>query len=199
MLTIETTPGCGQTPSVVLLLEERGVPYTLVVKDKGHFMATYHRPGPRLVDGAFTLMEAGAIMRHIERMCRDDADADGDNSSRIDEWGSLASRMALSALNARREMMEKNDARPARIKEEREKIDNCLRIVDAALADRFWLLGEWTAADAAFGHLSRFGGALELERFPRVHAWVARMQQRPAWQRAQAALAAAQPPARHVA
>jgi hypothetical protein len=62
-MDIETTPRCGQTPRLLLLLEEIGTPYELTLRPDGHFLATYGRPGPRLVDDDLTLFECATMLR----------------------------------------------------------------------------------------------------------------------------------------
>src|SRR4051812_22347184 len=64
---VESTRNCGQTPRVLVLLEELAVPYELSLRPDGYFLETYRRPGPRLVEGDLTLFESATMLRHCAR------------------------------------------------------------------------------------------------------------------------------------
>ncbi len=66
-LFIESTRNCGQTPRVLVLLEELAVAYELRLRADGYFFETYGRPGPRLVEGDLTLFESPTMLRHCAR------------------------------------------------------------------------------------------------------------------------------------
>jgi hypothetical protein len=66
-LFIESTRNCGQTPRVLVLLEELAVPYELTLRPDGYFVESYGRPGPRLVEGELTLFESPTMLRHCAR------------------------------------------------------------------------------------------------------------------------------------
>src|SRR4051812_39334762 len=67
VMRLETTASCRRTPEVVMALEVLGVPYTLHRVADGHFMQTFGRMGPRLVDGESSLFEPGAMLRYLVR------------------------------------------------------------------------------------------------------------------------------------
>ena len=70
----------------------------------------------------------------------------------------------------------------------REDIDNCLRILDGALASRAYLVGDFTLADAhirAFVDWLEFTG-IDMAPFKNLRAWADRCAQRPAFQRLRA-------------
>jgi glutathione S-transferase len=65
------------------------------------------------------------------------------------------------------------------------EMDNHLGYVDAALAGRDWLLGDFTAADVQMSFVGEVARAFgQTEKHKNIGDWVARFQARPAYQRA---------------
>ncbi|HEX6275878.1 MAG TPA: glutathione S-transferase family protein [Polyangiaceae bacterium] len=190
-LLVESTPACGQTPHLLVLLEELSVPYELVVRPEGYFLATYARPGPRFVDGDLTLFELTAMLRHCARtqaggrlLPRSPYDL-----ARVDAWLELACLLGLAMHSLRREEREQGEERrPARIEEERARIAAIIQILERALddSDGDWVLGDFGLVDCALVGLPRLTKILDLAAFPRVRAYCARLLLRPAIDRAQA-------------
>ena len=98
---IETTPRCGQTPRLLLLLEEIGAPYELTLRPDGHFLATYGRPGPRLVDDDLTLFECATMLRHCART-RGEGRMVPQSSvdlARVDAWLDVSNYLGLTVVS----------------------------------------------------------------------------------------------------
>ena len=193
-LFIESTRTCGQTPRVLLLLEELAVPYELKLRADGHFLETYGRPGPRLVDGDLTLFESATMLRHCARtrcggrlIPRSQRDL-----TRVDGWIDCSGLLGLAVAALMREEREQGaERRPQRIAEERVKIASVIATAERALedSDGDWLLGDFGLADCAMAGLPRVARFMDFAAWPRVAAYCQRLQQRPAVARAWAKLA----------
>jgi uncharacterized protein (DUF924 family)/glutathione S-transferase len=190
---IESTHCCGQTPRLLLLLEEIGAPYELTLRPDGHFLATYGRPGPRFVDDDVTLFESATMLRHCART-RGDARMVPRSSgelARVDSWLDLSSWLGLAVVALMREEREEGlERRPARIAEERAKLAGMVGAIERALedSDGDWLLGDFGLADCAMASLPRLSRLLDLGRWPRLRAYCERLALRPAALRVQAKL-----------
>jgi glutathione S-transferase len=191
ILLIETTRGCGRTPSLLVLLEELAAPYEVQVRPDGYFLSTYGRPGPRLVDAEVTLFEVSAMLRYCALtraggrwMPRSPAQL-----ARLDAWLEIAGFLGLCVVGLMREEREQGAARrPERIREERAKIASILQGVEFGLddSDGDWLLGEFGLADCALSSLPRLESAVDFGAWPRVRAYCARLMRRPSMRVAQA-------------
>jgi uncharacterized protein (DUF924 family)/glutathione S-transferase len=198
-MLIETTHGCGQVPPLLLLLEELGAPYELELRPDGHFLATYGRPGPRLVDDDLTLFEGTTMLRHCARTRAEGRMVPRSlrELARVDAWLDRSNVLGLTVVALRREERERgNERRAQRIAEERAKVSAILGVVERALedSDGDWLLGDFGLADCALASLPRFAGMLDLGSWPRVRAYCERLGRRPALARVQARLAPASAP-----
>lgn len=71
---------------------------------------------------------------------------------------------------------------------EAKRLEKCLGVAEAALNGRDWLLASgFSAVDVTMGYGAITAGRfVRLDRLPRVAAWIARMQDRPAYRRAAA-------------
>jgi glutathione S-transferase len=167
-ITLETTPGCGQTPRVAFFLEELGIPYVIAQKPEGHFLETYGRVGPRVVDEHGAHFESGATLRHLARVYRENDAVDLARAADTDEWLAFSMRLGLASLSLMRESWDKTP-RADRIEEENKKLASMLAVLDQALADRIFLLGDFGVVDCAFASLVRIGALVDLARWPRVH------------------------------
>jgi len=193
-LFVESTRNCGQTPRVLLLLEELAVPYELRLRADGHFLQTYGRPGPRLVDGELTLFESATMLRHCARtraggrlVPRSSGDL-----TRVDSWLDCSALLGMTVAALVREEQEQGaERRPQRIAEERVRLAAILTLVERALesSDGDWLLGDFGLADCAMAGLPRLARFMDFAAWPRVAAYCQRLQQRPALARARAKLA----------
>jgi glutathione S-transferase len=184
-LFIESTQGCGQTPHLLVLLEELGAPYELLLRPDGYFISTYARPGPRLVDDDLSLFELAAMLRHCAR-----TRAEGrllprspQALARVDAWLELAGFLALAVQALRREEREQGEGRrPPRIAEERAKISSILELLERALddSDGDWVLGDFGLVDCALVTLPKLARIVDLAGWPRVRAYSERLLTRPA-------------------
>lgn len=193
-LFVESTRNCGQTPRLLLLLEELAAPYELRLRADGHFLEMYGRPGPRLVDGDLTLFESATMLRHCART-RSHGRLIPHASrelTRVDAWLDCSALLGLTSAALLREEREQGaERRPQRIAEERVRIAAIVATVERALedSDGDWLLGDFGLADCAMAVLPRIGRFMDLAAWPRVRAYCERLQQRPALGRARAKLA----------
>jgi len=190
---IESTQGCGQVPRLLLLLEEIGTPYELTLRPEGHFLATYGRPGPLLVDDDVTLFESGTMIRHcaLTRGGGRMVPRSAGELARVDAWLESSSLLGLTVVALMREEREEGlERRPARIAEERTKLAAMANAIERALedSDGDWLLGDFGLADCAMASLPRLSRMLDLGRWPRLRAYCERLALRPAALRVQAKL-----------
>ncbi len=193
-LLIESTHNCGQTPRVLLLLEELAVRYVLGLRPEGYFLETYGRPGPRLVDGDLTLFESSTMLRHYAQT-RSGGRLSPRSSRelvRVDIWLERSTLLGLTIAALKREEREQGvERRPLRIAEERVRIAALLTGVERALqdSDGAWLLGDFSLADCAMASLPRLEHLVDLAGWPRVASYCQRLLERPAFIRAHDQLA----------
>lgn len=193
-LFIESTRNCGQTPRVLVLLEELAVPYELRLRADGYFFENYGRPGPRLVEGDLTLFESPTMLRHCARTRSGGRliPRSPRELTRVDRWLDCSGLLGLTVAALMREEHEQGaERRPRRIAEERVKIASIIATVEQALedSDGDWLLGDFGLADCAMSSLPRLARFLDFAAWPRVTAYCQRLQQRPAVMRAWSKLA----------
>jgi glutathione S-transferase len=191
-LLIESTRACGQTPQLLVLLEELAAPFELIFRPDGYFFATYGLPGPRLVDGDLTLFLVPAMLRHCARTRAEGRlqPRTARELARVDTWLELSTHLGLTAWALAREEREPVEARrPGRIEEERHKLSGMLQLIERALddSDGDWLLGDFGLADCALAGLPRLAQALDFGAWPRVRAYCERLLLRPSLGRVRAA------------
>lgn len=196
---------CPGTRSVriVWLLEELGLDYALEVMplgDKRMREPEYlkvHPAGrvPALVDGDVTLFESGAIVEYLlarhggGRMVPDVASPE---FPQYLQWLHYAEGMMMPQVNVivvETKFLppeKRNDTNVARATK---LLTRMLSAVDNHLESRDYLAGEFSGADIMTGHAclaaERLGA--DLEPYPNVRAYVARLKERPALQKALAA------------
>ncbi len=179
-LLLHSTARCFASTRVRFALEEGGVPHRVVLHDDGWFLATYHRVGPMLEDGALALFEVNAILRHVART-RAPALWPGDPSA-----GAEADSWMDYSLTALRPALLRLMASPD--EEARRGFVAVLGTLDSALSEREWLAGSLSVADLAYASLVQVPRLDELSADrPRLRAWLERLRGRPAWARATAA------------
>ena len=189
---------------IIWLLEELGLPYELVKLD--FFGGELKKPAylsknplgkvPAIEDGDVLMFESGAI---IEWLCEKYgngrlAPAPGTaKRPQFLQWLHWAEATAMPPLGDffQNSMVKPETERiPQVIPEALEKIDKWLAVLDNHLAGKRYLLGEeFSAADVMMGYTLggvRFTGQLDA-RFPNVEAYNARLAERPAFQKANAA------------
>jgi glutathione S-transferase len=188
---------------IIWLLEELGLPYELVTvpftpptPSTGFSQQTPFGKFPTIEDGDLTMFESGAILEYIlERYGQGRlAPAVGTAArGKFLQWLHFAEAtmfppLALIAVNT----MFKPEAEriPAVVADARASAATTLRVLEQALEGKDHLLGaEFSGADIMMGYAlmsARFLGVLT-DAYPNVNAYFARLQARPAFQKALAA------------
>ncbi len=190
-MIIETTVGCGQSPKILFLLEELGFDYEVALRSDGHFLQAFGRPGPRLVEGERGLFEVNPMMRHVLRSHGNASllPADAGQQLAVDSWLELSGKLGWTVMQLmREERTSAEERRPARIAEERAKLEAILDLVERGLddSDGDWLVGDFSLADCAFANLPLISRFVDVAKWPRLQAYAARIAQRPAHERARA-------------
>lgn len=172
------------------LLEELGVPYELIRLDLGrreHKSPEYLRVHPlglvpALVDGERVILESCAICLHLADRFPERGLAPPPGS---DDRGTYYQWMVYAVAT-----MEPPLARFAESRDPhaRAQFDEAARIVSMVVAGRRWLLGEtFSAADIMIGDELLWARSLGwLESHPELVAYLSRLEERPAFQRARA-------------
>jgi glutathione S-transferase len=188
---------------IVWLLEELGVPYELVKLD--FLGGDLQRPEylarnplgkvPTLEDGDVRIFESGAITEYLCEKYDKGRLAPPPGSPRRAEylqWLHWAEATAMPPVGDffQNSMIKPEEKRiPQVVPEALEKIGVWLAALEKHLAGKKYLLGdEFSAADIMLAYTvngARFSGQLDA-RFPNVQAWVERLAERPAAQKAQA-------------
>lgn len=146
---------------------------------------------PVLVDGDFTLWESTAIMRYLGRDSalvpsapRQAAEVDRWVAWQLAHLGPAMSKVAFERII--KTVLKRGAPDEARIAEGTSEFHVLTSILDGWLADTRYVAGGLTIADFALAaHYSLASGCgLELARYPRVEAWLARVCERDSMQRA---------------
>lgn len=187
---------------VLWLLEELGVPYelrTLAFTPDSLKGAEYVKVNPlgkvpAIQDGALTMFESGAIVEYIvERYGAGRlAPAVGTPERGLYlQWIHFAEATCLPPLSdlAQHTMFKPEPERiAALVPDAHARIASWLAALEPALAGKTFLLGDtFTAADVMMGYgllLTKWFGLLGAEQHPNVSAYLARLEQRPALQKA---------------
>jgi glutathione S-transferase len=182
------------------LLEELGVPYELVTVEftppvppaKPFLQRTPFGKLPALEDGDVTMFESGAILEYVvERYGRGRlAPAPGTpERAAFLQWVHFAEATAFPPLGNiawHTFMRQDADRIPEAIADYRGWATAALDVLERALAGRDHLLGEFSAADVMMGYTvacARWFGLLG-DAHPNVGAYLARLEARPAFQKA---------------
>ncbi|MCC5862313.1 MAG: glutathione S-transferase family protein [Gammaproteobacteria bacterium] len=182
------------------LLEELGVEYQLEELPFGPQAlksAEFRRVNPlgrvpALVDGELVMHESGAIVQYILETYAEGRLQPAIGTPERGEFLNWihfaeASLMVPVGMLIGQLVFTPEDQRNAgMIAYGRQKYAEQMKLVDDSLADREWLLGEFSAADVMLGYtvfLTAFIKMLD-ESTPNVQAYFARVRARPAWQRA---------------
>jgi glutathione S-transferase len=192
---------------VVALLEEAALPYELrhVALDQGeHLSPEYlavnpNHQVPTLVDGDLVIHESNAILRYLCHKHRLEAwyPADPAARARTEQWLDwsqcrLFPAMADIVVN-KLFLGPKGD--PAAIARGEARVAELAPILEAALADRPFLVGATpTIADLSVDScITQLGMAGSAPSLPRIEAWSARLGAIPGVQRSRRALATPEP------
>lgn len=199
MLTLHYAPKSRAT-RIVWLLEELALPYDLVRYELGGpdmRTADFRQINPMgrvpvLEDGAVRLNESGAIVEYV--LARHGGDAlrpapDEPNFPDYLQWLHYAEGMLMPPVNAF--MVETFFLPPERQSAEHARrakklLGHMLRPLDAALQAQDYLAGPFTAADIMSGHaaLAAKNIGVETGDYPALEAYLARLEARPAYQKA---------------
>jgi len=181
------------------LLEELGVDYDLVHLDfmggdlqKPDYLGK-HPLGkvPTLeIDGA-TIWESGAMVEYLcEKYGKLAPQPSTPKRAEFLQWVHFSEATAMPPLGAffQNSFIKPEDQRiPAVVPEAKAAIGKWLKVLDDHLKTRKYLLGdEFTAADVMMGYTvngAKFAGILDA-RYPNVEAYLGRLAERPAFQRA---------------
>jgi glutathione S-transferase len=164
MVRLRSTRNCVNTPRVLVGLEATDTPYEIEAVPDGTFTAEYGIPGPELRDGDLVVVEIGAVMRHVAR-------AYGAGTlwpeglaaqAAVDRWYELVRRISGAAGG------DGAGARPL------------LERVDAQLAGKHWLVGEFTMADCAYVAVLPLRPRLPVAGLDRLVAYLDRLAALPA-------------------
>ena len=176
------------------LLEELGVPYGLVQLDpaKGETRAAAYRKlhplghVPALVDGEQVLVESAALCMHLADRFPEKGLAPAPGSAdrgRYYQWILFAMTTVEPPLVTLFEARTGRRAHPPEALEAaRARLRDVAQVVESALGEAPFILGDrFSAADVVLGATLTWGLRMkELEGFPRVAAYAARLMDRPA-------------------
>lgn len=180
------------------MLEELGLPYSLVVVDlmkgeqRGEAYRALNPTGrvPTLVDGDLRLWESNAIIlyladKHPEKKL---AGESAEERAEIARWMFMnASHLSpnIARIFAHTIRLPEDQRIPRLVEEARAEVARSLAPLDAQLTGKDYLLGRFTVADVALAPSLSAAPMLgiDLEKTPAVAAWMKRMAERPAWKK----------------
>ena len=186
----------SRSQRILWLLEELGAPYEIkhyardaTTRLAPPELAAVHPLGksPVITDGANTIAESGAIVDYITRKYGQGKLAPPSGSpdhEKYLEWLHYAEGSAMLPLMLNMYVMRLGDAGAGLHPRIQSEMANHLSYVNAALAGKDWLLGDFTAADVQMSFVGEVARAFgQMETYPNIKAWVERFQARPAYQR----------------
>lgn len=149
---------------------------------------------PVLEDGDFVVWESRAINAYLASL-KPEAGLYPDDARKralIDQWsywqaihlGPAIQRIAFERLL--KPMFGMGEADETVIEQQMKELAQLLPVLDAALAGKDWVCGDLSVADFALASVFvyRAPSRLSLDAYPNIAAWLARMEARPAWQKA---------------
>ncbi len=150
---------------------------------------------PALVDGAFKLWESNAINWYAaEKFPKAGLlPTSADRRASVQRWlffqaahVSPACIAVYRATNKRMQAFWQSAADPQAVETGRKELARYLPVLEARLANENWLEGDFTIADIAYPpHLLMLAeGGFDFSPYPRMRAWLDRLQARPAWRKA---------------
>jgi glutathione S-transferase len=186
--------GLARDMRVRWALEEAGVAYDVRLLSFAEMKAPAHlalQPFgqiPTYEDGQVALFESGAIVMHIAERHTGLLPKDEVSRARVISWMFAAlntveppfiERSIVTYFEAGKSWQAERFAMvDARI---RQRLDQ----LDAALGDRAWLVGDFSAADILMVHaVRRLESSGLLDEFPRLRGYIERAAARPAYRRA---------------
>lgn len=197
MITLYHAPW-SRSLRVRWLLEELGVPYGLVTRPFGQLKQPEHLALhplgklPVLQDGDLVLFESGAIVQHLlERHGAGRLEPKPGTPERALHWqwfhfAEATVMPPLGLIVRHTSLLPEAERVPAVLDFARRGAGDALAVVERALAGRSWLLPEFGAADVMLGYGVKLASFLGLvgPATPGLRAYLARCEERAAWQRA---------------
>lgn len=199
MLTLHFAPN-SRAGRIVWLLEELGIPYEInkmafhpsALKSDEH--RARHPLGrvPVLEDGDVSIYESGAIVEYVLERHRNGGLKPGVSDPRFPaylQWFHYCEGMVMPPINTIvvHTILLPEDRRDATVLGQAQRLlGNALAPVDAALAGKDYLIGDFSAAGIMLGHacfMSNRVGCLP-DSMSNLKAYVARIAARPAFQTA---------------
>ncbi|MGZ6143596.1 MAG: glutathione S-transferase family protein [Myxococcales bacterium] len=150
---------------------------------------------PALVDGALKLWESNAINWYAAEKfpAARLLPSSIEGRAQVQRWLFFQSAHVtpacvpvFRATNARVQAFWNTKGDPQAAESGRKELARFLPVLDAALAGRDWLEGDFTLADVAYApHFALIAeGGFDFSPHPRVRAWLDRLLARPAWRKA---------------
>ena len=184
----------SRSQRILWLLEELGAPYEIKFyqRDATTNLAppelTAVNPlgkSPVITDGPITIAESGAIVDYIQRKYgggKLGAPAGEVAGEKYREWLHYSEGSAMLPLMLNLYVMRLGEAGAPLQPRIQGEMDNHLGYVDAALAGKDWLLGDFTAADVQMSFVGEVARAFgQTAKHKNIAAWVERFQARPAY------------------
>ncbi|MBD8063916.1 glutathione S-transferase family protein [Devosia sp. PTR5] len=189
--------GLARDMRVRWALEEVGQPYEVrlvsfkQMKQPEHLARQPFGQIPVYEEGALTLFESGAIVLHLAQTRAGLLPGDANARARAVTW-MFAAVGTVEPPIVEREQAGFTDPgqpwySPARLALLDDRIRVRLRALSDRLGDAEWLEGAFSAGDLMMVMVLRRADDWLLDEFPRLRAYVARAEARPAYQRAYAA------------
>jgi glutathione S-transferase len=197
MITLHHVP-FSRSLRVRWLLEELGLPYELATRSFADLKRPEHLAlhplgkVPVLVDGDVVLFESGAILQHLlERYGsgRLEPKPGTPERARYQQWFHYAEASVtppLGLIVRHTVLLPESERIAALVAGARAEAQRVLAPVERALAGQSWLLPDFSAADVMMGYSVKLASLLRLlgEATPDLVAYLARCEERPAYQRA---------------
>lgn len=197
MLTLYHVP-LSRSLRVRWLLEELGLPYQLETRSFAELKRPEHLAlhplgkVPALADGDVVLYESGAILQHLlERYGEGRLEPKPGTPERSLYWqwfhyAEASVTPPLGLIVRHTVLLPEAERIPAVAVWARAQAAQMLAPVERALAGRSWLLPELSAADLMMGYSVKLASLLRLtgDATPNLTAYLARCEERPAYQRA---------------
>jgi len=193
----------GNAARTALALYEVGVPFEAHPLDlRKPRSAEYLKLNPlgkvpTLIDGANTLWESNAINWYLAEKYPNAGllPRTPEGRAAVLRWAfyqsshvSPAATAVHRSLNPAHLRYHEQRTAPLEAENGRKELARFLPVLESALAETDWLLGEYSLADIAFaphlGFLVQYG--FDFPGTPRVRAWLERIRARPAWHQAEA-------------
>jgi glutathione S-transferase len=198
MVKLHGFPMSPNTRRALLMLEECGAPYELVAVD---LMSGAHRAPaylalnptgrvPSLVDGDFTLWESNAILEylaaaHPQARLGGESPADTGEIARWTFMNAAHLSPNVARIFAHTIRLPPEKRIPQLVEDARAEVDRSVAALEERLATRECLAGRFTIAEVSIAPTLANAAMLsiDLSRFPRASAWLARITARPAWKK----------------